>query len=155
MCNNAVTKLTKNDVKNCQDFEDSYVFQVCLSLLLFLKTSKKLLSLCRVHLGNYLYMTIFVLKFSKGRTKLSSVVALWGNDYHYCTISFNKAWTQVRRRFRFWLQRIGDLWWWEFLTMVPAGNKATCQSSVNHTTKTIHHHHHHHHHHHEIISKLI
>ena len=34
------------------------------------------------------------------------------------------------------------------LTMVPAGNKAKCLSSVNHTTKTIHHHHHHHHHHH-------
>ena len=31
--------------------------------------------------------------------------------------------------------------------MVPAGNKATRLSSVNHTTKTIHHHHHHHHHH--------
>ena len=29
--------------------------------------------------------------------------------------------------------------------MVPAGNKAKCLSSVNHTTKTIHHHHHHHH----------
>ena len=153
MCNNTVTKLTKNDVKNCQGFKVPYVFQVCLSLLLFLKTSKKLLSLCRVHLGNYLYMTIFVPTFSKGRTKLSSAVALWGNDYHYCTISINKAWTQVLRRFRFWLHRIGDLRWWEFLKMVPAGNKATYRFSVNHTTKTIHHHDHHHHH--EIISKLI
>ena len=27
--------------------------------------------------------------------------------------------------------------------MVPAGNKAKCLLSVNHTTKTIHHHHHH------------
>ena len=26
--------------------------------------------------------------------------------------------------------------------MVPAGNKAKCLSSVNHTTKTIHHHRH-------------
>ena len=29
--------------------------------------------------------------------------------------------------------------------MTPAGNKAKCLSSVNHTTKTIHHHHHYHH----------
>ena len=27
--------------------------------------------------------------------------------------------------------------------MAPAGNKAKCLSSVNHTTKTIHHHHYH------------
>ena len=27
--------------------------------------------------------------------------------------------------------------------MVPAGNKAKCLSSFNHTTRTIHHHHHH------------
>ena len=36
----------------------------------------------------------------------------------------------------------GDSQWWGPLTMVPAGNKAKCLSSVNHTTKTIHHHHH-------------
>ena len=32
--------------------------------------------------------------------------------------------------------------------MVPAGNKAKCLSSVNHTTEKIHHPHHHHHLHH-------
>ena len=54
----------------------------------------------------------------------------------YCTTSFNKAWTQVLRR-------------WGSLTMIPTGNKDKRCSSVNHITKTIHHHHHHHHHHHQ------
>ena len=48
--------------------------------------------------------------------------------YHYCTTSFNKAWTQVLRRIK-------------SLTMVPAGNKAKRLSSVNYTIKIIHNHH--------------
>ena len=68
---------------------------------------------------------------------------MWCSGYHYCTTSFNKVWTQVRRRFISCSWRVGDSQWWGSLTMVPAGNKAKRLSSVNHTTKTIHHHHHH------------
>ena len=66
-------------------------------------------------------------------------VALWCSGNHYCTTSFNKAWTQVLRRFKSCLRRVGDSRWWGSLTMVPAGNKAKRLSLVNHTTKTIHH----------------
>ena len=52
-----------------------------------------------------------------------------------------QSWTQVLRRFKFYSRRVGDLRWWRTLTMVPAGNKVKCLSSVNHATKTIHHHH--------------
>ena len=60
--------------------------------------------------------------------------------------SFNKAWTQVLRRFKSCSWRVGDSRWWGSLTMVPDGNKAKRLSSVNHITKTTYHHHHHHHH---------
>ena len=73
-----------------------------------------------------------------------NVVALWCSGYDYCRTPFNKAWTQVLRRFKSCLQRVGDSRWWGSLTMVPAGNKAKRLLSVNHITKTIHHHHHHH-----------
>ena len=78
--------------------------------------------------------------------KLSNwpIVALWCSGHHYCTASFNKAWTQVQ----ILLVRIRDLRWWESLAMVPAWNKATHVLSVNPSAKTIHHYHHHHHHHH-------
>ena len=72
----------------------------------------------------------------------------WCSGYHYCTTSFNKAWTKVLCRFQFSTWRFRDLQWWGSLIMVLAGNKAKCLFSVNHITKTIHHHHHHHHHHH-------
>ena len=71
-----------------------------------------------------------------------TLVALWCSGYHYCTTSFNKAWTQVLRRFKPCSWRVGDSQWWGFLTMVPAGNKAKRLSSFNLTTKAIHHHHH-------------
>ena len=67
-------------------------------------------------------------------------MAPWCSGYHYCTTSFNKAWTQVLRRFKSCTRRVGDSRWWGSLTMFPAGNKGKCLSSVNHTTKTIHHH---------------
>ena len=51
-----------------------------------------------------------------------------------------KAWTQVLLRFKSCSPRVGDSRWWGSLTMVPAGNKAKWDWSVNHTTKTIHHH---------------
>ena len=62
----------------------------------------------------------------------------WCSGYHYCTASFNKAWTQVLRGFKTCSRRVGDSRWWGSLTMVPAGNKAKRLSSVSHTTKTIH-----------------
>ena len=65
--------------------------------------------------------------------------------YHYYTTSFNKAWTQVLRRFKSCRRRVRDSRRWGSLTMVPAENKAKRLSSVNHTARTIHHHHHHHH----------
>ena len=64
---------------------------------------------------------------------------LWCSGYHYCITSFNKAWTQILRRFKPCSQRVGDSRWWGPLTVVSAGNKAECLSSVNHTTKTNHH----------------
>ena len=60
--------------------------------------------------------------------------------YHYCTTSFNKAWTHVLCRFKSCSQHIKDSWWWESLTMVPVENKVKHLSSVNYTTKTVHHH---------------
>ena len=70
-------------------------------------------------------------------------VVLWCSNYHYCITSFNKVWTQVLRRFKYCLQHVGDSQWWEFLTIVPAGNKAKHPWMVDHTTQTIHFHHHH------------
>ena len=69
----------------------------------------------------------------------------WCSSYHYCTTFVKKPWTQVRRRFISCYRLVRDFWWWEYMTMIPIGNKAKCLSSVNHTTKTIHHHHRHHH----------
>ena len=59
------------------------------------------------------------------------------SGYHYCTASFNKAWTHVLCRFKPCSRRVGDSRWWGSLTMVAAGNKAKQFLSVNHTTKTI------------------
>ena len=81
-------------------------------------------------------------------------LALWCNAYHYCATSFIKAWTQVLRRLKSCSPRIGDSRWWGFLKMVPAGNKAKCLPTVNHTTKRIHHHHHHHYRHHHIFENF-
>ena len=51
-------------------------------------------------------------------------VAPWCSGYHYCTTSFNKVWTRILRRFKSCSGRVGDLRWWESLTMFPAANKA-------------------------------
>ena len=66
---------------------------------------------------------------------------LWCSGYHHGTTSYNKAWTQVLHRFNSCLQHVRDSQWWRSLTMVLAGYKPKCLSSVNHTPKTIHHHH--------------
>ena len=49
-------------------------------------------------------------------------------------------WTQVIRRNKLCSRRAGDSWWLRSLTMVLAGNKANCISSVSDTKKTIPHH---------------
>ena len=53
----------------------------------------------------------------------TSVVARC-SGYHYCTTSFNKAWTQVLYMFKSCSQRVRDSRWWGSLTMVSARNKA-------------------------------
>ena len=49
----------------------------------------------------------------------------WFSGYHYCTTSFNKAWTQVmyRLKLKFCSLSVGDSRWWGSLTMIPGGNK--------------------------------
>ena len=59
----------------------------------------------------------------------SYFVAPWRSSYPYDTNPSNKAWTQVLRRFKSYSRRVGDLRWWEPLTMVPAGNKQTWYQS--------------------------
>ena len=78
-------------------------------------------------------------KLLYGQYLVSSPLAPWCSGYHYCTTSFNNAWTQVLRWFKSFSRRVGDSRWWGSLTMVPAGNKSKSLSSVNHTTKAIHH----------------
>ena len=78
--------------------------------------------------------------------QLDWFVALWCSGYHYCTTSFNWAWTQVLPRFKSCFRCLGDSRWWGSLTMDPFDNKDKRLSFVNHTTRTIHQHHHHHHH---------
>ena len=55
----------------------------------------------------------------------------WCSGYHKCTTSFNKAWTQVLRRFKPCSRHVADSQWCGSLTTVPAGNKAKRFSSVN------------------------
>ena len=49
---------------------------------------------------------------------------------------------QVLPRFKSCWWRVENLWWWESMTMAPAGNKVKLLSSVNHSITTILHHHH-------------
>ena len=51
-----------------------------------------------------------------------------------------KPWTQVLCKFQSCSWHVRDSQWWGSLTIVLAGNKVKCPSSVNHTTRTIHHH---------------
>ena len=96
------------------------------SILVYISPARK----CNTWLMSIVYMIGF-------RNKIK--VVPWCSGYHYCTTSFNKAWTQVLCRLKSCLWCVRDSWWWGSLTIVPAGNKAKCLSSVNHTTKTIHH----------------
>ena len=44
---------------------------------------------------------------------LEDVPASWCSNYHYCTASFNKVWTQVLHRLRSCLWHVQGLIWWE------------------------------------------
>ena len=79
-------------------------------------------------------LTTFV---SSAESSQTILMAPWCSGYHYCTPSFNKSWTQILCRFKSCSRRVEHSRWWGSLTMVPAGNKAKCLSSVNHTTKII------------------
>ena len=75
---------------------------------------------CRIRRGESL--------FSKGKvTNLKiPLQRVFSEKYLYplyCTTIFNKAWTQVLRRFKSFSRRVRDLWWWGSLTMVQAGNR--------------------------------
>ena len=75
-------------------------------------------------LGTWYYQSLVISHFS-------SVVA-----YHFGSVTlFIKAWIQVLPKFKSCSRRVGDLRWWRSLTNVPAGNKAKCLSSVNHSAK--------------------
>ena len=80
---------------------------------------------------------MFLVQIEKTSKNINLVchLAPWCSGCHYCTTSFNWAWTQVLCRFNTCSRRVGDSPWWGSLTMVPAGNKAKHISSVNHTTK--------------------
>ena len=59
-------------------------------------------------------------------------MAPWCRGYHYCTSSFNKAWTKVLRRFKSCSWRVGvrdgeDLWQWSRLEI---GLNVFRQSSI-------------------------
>ena len=64
---------------------------------------------------------------------LRSILALWCSGYHYCTTSFNEAWTKVLHSFKSCSRLVRDSRWWRFLSMVPSGNKAKRLLPVNHT----------------------
>ena len=56
--------------------------------------------------------------------KVGGNVTPWCSGYHYCTTSFNKAWTQILHRLKPCLRCVSYLRWWKSLTMVPAENRA-------------------------------
>ena len=72
----------------------------------------------KTRVGENLYSGIFYVKLPSHRTSgaLSQVIPPWCSGYHYCSISFKKAWT-----------------------LVPAGNKVKRLSLANHATKRIYH----------------
>ena len=85
-------------------------------------------------------------KIRKAPINTAYTVVPWCSGYHYCTTIFIKAWTQVLRRLKSYLRRVGDSRWWRSLTMVPAGNKTTPIIGQPYRKKIYNNHHHHHHH---------
>ena len=65
------------------------------------------------------------------------------SSYHYCTTSFQKAWTQVLRKFKSWLQGVGHSQWWGSLTIVLVEIRlnAFCWSTIPQKQLIIIHHH--------------
>ena len=47
---------------------------------------------------------------------LSKLLTQWWSGYHYCTASFNKAWTQVLRRLKYCSRCVKDSKWQKSLT---------------------------------------
>ena len=82
-----------------------------------------------------------LIPYSCGYFPSRTIAATWCSGYHYCTTSFNWAWTQVLCRLKSSSQHVRDSRWWGSLKMVPAGNKAKCPLPVNHITKKFNHHH--------------
>ena len=58
-------------------------------------------------------------------------VVLWCGGYHYCTTSFNKAWTQVMHRFNSCLRHVRDSQWWQWSQLEIRLN-AFCWSTIPH-----------------------
>ena len=78
----------------------------------------------------------YIKKWNIMFSRTSRFVVPWCSGYQCCTNSFNKAWTQVLRRFNSCTRHVGDSRWRESLAIFPARNKAKWLSSVNHTTKS-------------------
>ena len=72
-------------------------------------------------------------KISNKKRPSGAVVSWLSLLHNFIQLSLNSGFAQVQT----YLQHVGDLRWWESLTLVLAGNKAKRLSSVNHTTKTI------------------
>ena len=83
-------------------------------------------SICRLCHNNEIVIKYWWHKFQELLSEIYNIKIMvpWCIGNHHCTISFNKVWTQTLRRFKPCLQHVGDLRWWESLTMVPAGNMA-------------------------------
>ena len=83
------------------------------------------------------------------RAIYGAVVVPWCSGYHYCsrgyhyrTSSFNKSLNQVLCTFKYCSRSIGDLSWWDTLTMVPARKMIQRHLLVNNYAKTIFYNHH-------------
>ena len=49
----------------------------------------------------------------------------WRRGCYYYSSSYNKAWSQILRRFKSCSRVVGGLWWWESLNMVLLGKKTS------------------------------
>ena len=66
-------------------------------------------------------------------SSIKSRLAPWCSGYHYCSVSFNKAWTWFCAGSNLtWDMLVRDSRWWGSLTMVLTGNKANtfCRSTI-------------------------
>ena len=78
------------------------------------------------------YIVYFCFVLSKYRD-----LTPWCGVYHYCTISSTEPELRFCTGSKHCLRLVEDSWWWESLTMDPAGHNVKRLSSVKHTTKTI------------------